>query len=176
MTTPMFFAAQHEGHDPTPLRQPGTHSESYYCEVPRRARLLRDALLAARLVTECVPADGGLEPLLRVHDARMLALLQAAYERFAVEAGAPRVVIPDTYSVGERPRHWPRTIYGQLGWYCFDTSAPIFAGTWPAIYWSAQTALAAAASVRDGQPVAYALCRPRSSCSRGSFWRILLRE
>ncbi len=155
-----YYAADHVLHDPQALRQPGTHSESYYCEVAARGVALHDALLASGWGARRAPLDFGLAPLLAVHDAGMVQFLQTAYDRFAQEAGEARPVIPDTYSVQQRPRRWPRTIFGQLGGYCFDTSAPIFAGTWQAAYWSAQTALSAAARVHGGAPVAYGLCRP----------------
>lgn len=155
-----YYSPDHILHDPHPLQQPGTHSESYYSEVAVRGLLLHDALLTSGLGARRAPFDFGPSPLLAVHDPDMVQFLQTAYDRFAQESGAPRPVIPDTYSVQQRPRHWPRTIYGQLGCYCFDTSSPIFAGTWQAAYWSAQTALSAAAQVHAGAPTAYALCRP----------------
>lgn len=155
-----YYAPAHILHDPQELQRPGTHSQNYYCEVAVRGLALHDALLASGLAARQAPLDFGLDPVLAVHDARMVQLLQAAYERFAAEAGAAGPVIPDTFSVQERPRRWPRTIYGQLGGYCFDRSSPIFAGTWQAIYGSVQTALSAAAAVQEGAAATYALCRP----------------
>lgn len=53
----------------------------------------------------------------------------------------------------------PTGLMGQLGYYTCDTSTPIRAGTWEAVYWSAQCAISGAeAALVD--TMAYALCRP----------------
>ncbi|HSP25178.1 MAG TPA: histone deacetylase family protein [Saliniramus sp.] len=53
----------------------------------------------------------------------------------------------------------PTGMLGLIGYYMADTSTPIRAGTWDAIYGSAQVAASAAdAALADGR--AYALCRP----------------
>ncbi len=46
------------------------------------------------------------------------------------------------------------------GRYLADGSCPIGAHTWEAAYWSAQTAVAAATALLDGEHCAYAVCRP----------------
>ncbi len=53
----------------------------------------------------------------------------------------------------------PAGLLGLVGLYIADTSTPIRAGTWPAVYGAAQCAVAAAdAALAAGH--AYALCRP----------------
>ena len=47
-----------------------------------------------------------------------------------------------------------------------DTACPISAGSWEAIYWSAQTALSAADLMLAGEAAVYALCRP---CGHHAF-------
>jgi len=68
--------------------------------------------------------------------------------------------VPDSFAVRELGDYVPRSIWGQLGHYCTDDLTPILAQTWLAAYWSAQTALSAAAAIADGATLSYALCRP----------------
>ncbi len=58
---------------------------------------------------------------------------------------------------------------GELGYYSFDTEAPITAGTWQAIYSSAQVALTAQEHMRQGARSAFALCRPPGHHAGGDF-------
>jgi acetoin utilization deacetylase AcuC-like enzyme len=51
-------------------------------------------------------------------------------------------------------------VNAQAGWYIGDLNCAIGAGTWSAVYESAQAALSAAHAVIDGAPSAFALCRP----------------
>ncbi|MCB2038972.1 MAG: histone deacetylase family protein, partial [Ottowia sp.] len=64
------------------------------------------------------------------------------------------------FAVWRTPARVGKSIWAELGYYCYDTSSPIFARTWDAAYWSAQCAVSAAVDVHAGAPVAYALCRP----------------
>jgi acetoin utilization deacetylase AcuC-like enzyme len=68
-------------------------------------------------------------------------------------------VYPDTFF---KPAfsHRPTKVGALAGIYTFDMSTVLVAKTWEAAYWSAQCALTAARLVRDGERVAFALCRP----------------
>lgn len=56
---------------------------------------------------------------------------------------------------------YPSGLLGQVGYHMADTSTPIQAGTWGAVYASAQAAISAAKAVASGEiGAAYALCRP----------------
>lgn len=156
-----FYSPHHIVHDPAALHEPDSpHSVVYYSEIARRGLIMHDAVQAAGLGDILPPDDFGLEPILEVHRHDMVAFLQTAHERMVAETGRT-VALPETFSVGGRPRHKPVSLWGQMGLYCFDAGSPIFAGTWEAAYWSAQTALNAAAWVLAGQErLAYALCRP----------------
>ena len=61
--------------------------------------------------------------------------------------------------MGPRP---PRKASAQAGYYCFDTAAPITAGTWEAVLDSARSSVSAADAILrgGGQGGAYSLCRP----------------
>lgn len=156
-----FYYPDHILHDPGQLHRLDTpYSIRYYSEVAQRGLILHDAIKTAELSSITTPADFGIEPISDVHDYGMLTVLQTAYHRTQREEAAP-TAIPETFSVRMGQPRKPRSIWGLLGYYCFDTSSPIFEHTWNAAYWSAQTALSTAALVSaGGEQVAYALCRP----------------
>ncbi|MCL4261871.1 MAG: histone deacetylase family protein [Anaerolineae bacterium] len=156
----IFYHANHLAHDPVILHRPDhPHSVVYYSEVARRGAIIHDAVVAAGLGSIQPPQDFGLPPIVEVHRHDMVAFLQTAHARFVAETGQA-VALPETFSLGSRPRHKPVSVWGLLGYYCFDVGSPILAGTWEAAYWSAQTAVTAAAAVHNGERTAYALCRP----------------
>lgn len=141
------------------------HPRSYYSrgqmrtpqEVPERAQNL---LIAAKNLGFDVaqPADHGLEPLLAVHGAAYLTFLEEAHRRWKE--------VPEDWgeevmsNIFVREPNALRGILAQAGRYLADGSCPVGALTWRSAYWSAQSAVAAARAVLDGEPAAYALCRP----------------
>ncbi|HEX8588964.1 histone deacetylase family protein [Pseudomonas sp.] len=141
------------------------HPRSYYSrgqmrtpqEVPERAQNLVKAAKALGFEVQ-QPADYGLEPLLAVHDAAYLEFLQEAHQRWKE--------IPEDWgdevmsNIFVREPNALRGILAQAGRYLADGSCPVGALTWRSAYWSAQSAVAAAKAVLDGEPAAYALCRP----------------
>lgn len=156
----IFYHADHLAHDQARLHQPDNpHSVVYYSEVAQRGSVIHEALLAAGLGDIHPPQDFGLAPIVEVHRHDFVAFLQTAHARFVAETGRD-VATPDAFSTGRRPRHKPVSIWGLLGYYCFDVGSPIFEGTWQAAYWSAQTAVTAAAAIHNGERQVYALCRP----------------
>lgn len=141
------------------------HPRSYYSrgqmrtpqEVPERAQHLVKAVKALDFDLK-QPADHGLEPLLAVHGAAYLAFLQEAHQRWKE--------IPEDWgdevmsNIFVREPNALRGILAQAGRYLADGSCPVGEATWRSAYWSAQSAVAAARAVLDGEPAAYALCRP----------------
>ena len=111
-----------------------------------------------------------MEPINEIHDHDMLSLIKNAYQRLNVGQTA-RPVIPETFNVDSHSKHRPYSVWGLLGMYAFDVSSPIFEKTWDVAYWSAQTAISAAALVlAGGEQFAYALCRPPGHhAMRGKF-------
>jgi acetoin utilization deacetylase AcuC-like enzyme len=155
-----FYYPDHTRHDPGQLHKPDTpQKNAYYSEVAQRGIVIYEAIKAADLGPITFPGDFGIEPVNEVHQHGMLTLLQNAYQQTMREGIEP--AIPNTFRLGRLPDHKPRSIWGQLGYYCFDTSSPIFEHTWEVAYWNAQTAISAAALVfAGGEKSAYALCRP----------------
>jgi len=147
-----FFAPEQLTHAPAAELHNGGFTA--YAEVPARA----EAILAAIGGAER-PADRGEAPVAAVHDPGYLAFLRDAPGLWAA-AGRSGDAIPYAFPVvGRRPLTLDR-IDALLGRYGFDATTPITGDTWTAAYWSAQTALAAAAAVLGGERAAFALGRP----------------
>jgi acetoin utilization deacetylase AcuC-like enzyme len=71
---------------------------------------------------------------------------------------------------GLRRDRRPGGISGAMGYYAFDASTPIVAGSWDAAIAAARCAMTAAALVTEGEGAAYALCRPPGHhAGRGSY-------
>lgn len=128
-------------------------------EVPERAEIIRAALVAAG--HELVGPREIAEPrLLRIHDAEFVEFLRGAHARWLAE-GREGHMIPSGFPArGLRRDRRPSGISGSLGYFAFDASTPIVAGTWDAALAAAQCAMTAAAIVAEGARAAYALCRP----------------
>ena len=105
------------------------------------------------------PADHGLGPIAAVHTPDYVTFLQTIYPRWARIEGASAEVIPNIHP-DRRQASYPRSAVGQAGFHMADTACPIGPDSWASIYWSANSAASAAATVLDGAPAAYALSRP----------------
>ncbi len=128
-------------------------------EVPARAEVIVKAARAAQLGTVAAPIDHGIEPILAVHDAGYVDFLRTVYAENAAYFQTSEPVFTWTFATRHTGRK-PKGFLGLMGYYAFGWGTPILEGTWEAAYWSAQCALSAADRLRDGEPVAYALCRP----------------
>ena len=128
-------------------------------EVPIRVQMILDALEGAGIGPIQPPRAFDLNPIRAVHDDDYLAYLALAYERWVAAGGAAAAVLPSTLAV----RWMSRRSVGPLvapGYYSFDLSAPIVAGTYRAARAAADAALTGAALLLEGQRLVYALCRP----------------
>jgi len=126
-------------------------------EVPERAARL---VAAARSLDfeVCEPADRGTASLAAVHDINYLRFLEEAHRDWKkMPADWGDEVMSNVYVRDPNPL---RGILAQAARYLADGSCPIGANTWRSAYWSAQSALAAAADVNDGTRHTWALCRP----------------
>src|SRR6266508_5857305 len=128
-------------------------------EAPIRVRTILDALERAGIGPIQPPRAFELDPIRAVHDHDYLAYLAQAYERWVAAGGDAAAVLPSTLAV----RWMSRRSIGPLvapGYYSFDLSAPIVAGTYRAARAAADAALTGAALLLEGQRLVYALCRP----------------
>jgi acetoin utilization deacetylase AcuC-like enzyme len=129
-----------------------------YYESPQRAEIIRAALERAGHA-QLAPRSHGLEPIEAVHSAEYMRFFEHAYERWVAAGGAEEGVLPSTFAVRRFGRHSPDPL-AEPGYYCFDQSGVIVATTYAAAIAAADVALTAADLLLEGQPCAYALCRP----------------
>jgi acetoin utilization deacetylase AcuC-like enzyme len=105
------------------------------------------------------PRDYGIAPIAAVHRQDYLDFLRTAYGRWR-EAGRAGDALPYVWPVVGRRTHNMARIDALLGRYSFDATTPIAEHSWTAALASAHTALAATEAVLEGEPAAFALCRP----------------
>jgi acetoin utilization deacetylase AcuC-like enzyme len=137
----------------------------HYHDTPDRAQIILNALRRASLGQVLSPDDFGLQPILAVHDADYVSYLQHAYDAWVAAGGVPDGVYPDTFPMRALLRdggrvNKPKKPSALPGYYSYDLTAVIVAGTWEAAYHAAQCALTAAQHIRAGQRAVFALCRP----------------
>jgi acetoin utilization deacetylase AcuC-like enzyme len=138
-------------------------------ESPMRAQYILDALQRGGF--EILPPRDMPESCLhQVHDAEFVEFLKSAYSRWTA-GGRDGSMLPSGFPArGLRRDRRPSGIHGALGYYTFDASTPIVAGTWDAALAAARCAMTAAALVAEGDSTAYALCRPPGHhAGRGFF-------
>ena len=128
-------------------------------ESPARVDMIVAAIERAGLGPLLPPREFGVAPLHAVHEPAYLEYLESAYERWVAAGGNPAAVLPSTLAVRWMSQPCLHPLVAP-GYYCFDLSAPIAAGTYQAARASADTALTGAALLLEGQPLVYALCRP----------------
>ena len=128
-------------------------------ESPERAELLLAAVERAGFGPIVAPRAFGEAPLRAVHAPDFLEYLEHAYGRWVAAGGDPAAVLPSTLAVRWMNRPCLHPLVAP-GYYSFDLSAPIVAGTYRAARASADVALTGAALLLEGEPLAYALCRP----------------
>ena len=128
-------------------------------ETPSRADMVLEQVKRTGLGPINEPQDFGLAPIKRVHDPKFVDFIQQAWERWSA-LGREHDMLPLAWPPRRMPARCPEDIDGQLGYYSFDAGAPLTAGSWQAIYSSAQIALSAQAHLCSGAKSAFALCRP----------------
>jgi acetoin utilization deacetylase AcuC-like enzyme len=128
-------------------------------EAPMRVSMILTALESAALGPIQPPRTFGMAPIRAVHDNQYLAYLEHAYERWVAAKGDPAAVLPSTLAVRWMSRRSDSPLAAP-GYYSFDLTAPIVAGTYRAARAAADVALTGAALLLEGQQLAYGLCRP----------------
>jgi acetoin utilization deacetylase AcuC-like enzyme len=129
-------------------------------ELPVRAEAVKQRFIDLKLGPVLAPPDLGLAPLAAVHHADYLEFLQRAWPMWRA-LGRSHPALPMIWrATADTPARLPRHIDGQLGYFAQDAECSIVEGTWSAVYWSAQCALAAAADLLAGERCSLAICRP----------------
>ena len=136
-------------------------------ELPERAERIRASLEdAGAHVVAAEPHDEA--ALLAVHDPGLVDFLRTAWEDWDA-AGLPRdpgqpdvvgYIFPTPGLLSGLDPRVPSALSARTGAWCFDTMTVVAQGTWEAARAAVDTALTAADLVLDGDPVAYACCRP----------------
>lgn len=127
-------------------------------EQPTRIDALLSGVVELGLPVQ-TPDDHGLDAIAAIHPHRYLTFLQTIHARWQHIPGASAEVIPNIHPAN-RTDGYPLSAVGQAGFHMTDTSCPISAQTWGSAYASAQSAIAGAGLILQGQRSAYALCRP----------------
>lgn len=126
-------------------------------EIPARVDRILQGLKNLGLSVQ-TPPDHGIEPIAAVHDTGYLTFLKDAHRQWKN--------IPEDWgdevmsNIFVRERNPLRGILGQAARYLADGSCPVGQDTWRSSYWAAQSAIAAAKALLEGENKAYALCRP----------------
>lgn len=128
-------------------------------ESAARAQIIDAALLRAGYTDVITPTPVRREQLLRIHTADYLDYLETIYPAWCAVDGAPAAVLPSTLAVRWMQRRSTHPL-ALAGYYAFDLSAPIVAGTWAASLAAASMAATAAQHALAGERLTYARCRP----------------
>ena len=137
-------------------------------EKPERAELVLESVRQAALGEIVAPEEFGLDPILRVHDARFIDFLQNAWTMWT-EAGRTGDALPLSWPIRGMRQIEPEHIDGKLSFFSFDAGSPITRGTWRAAKSSANVALTGAARLRAGDDCVFSLCRPPGHHAAADF-------
>lgn len=170
---PLLYSHHHHQHTPT-LE---THHAKllHYPEIPRRADLIQEHLLATgRAQAVLVENPMSKAQIYRTLDAGMVDYLEAISRdigALTTESLSTFYALKDTdpahfyrypsvFPQRDRIYHSHQSLMGQHGYYCFDKDAPVGKGTWEAVLYAATIAHQGAGLILEGHPLVYSLCRP----------------
>ncbi|MBB5870174.1 acetoin utilization deacetylase AcuC-like enzyme [Allocatelliglobosispora scoriae] len=137
-------------------------------EVPERATVIRDAVVAAGATLVPAVASRGASLLAEVHTPELLTHLESVYDEWVAAGfldypGQDRVVpyvFPTPAMLDGLPARRPTAIHARAGAFCYDTMTLIGPDTWAAARAAADAAATAADLAAAGTPVTYAITRP----------------
>lgn len=169
----VVYTPAHLQHDPqVELEHSQAHSPF---ENTGRAERIREVLSGSRDYELVAPTEWGTEPIAAVHHPGLIQFLSTAWAEYQQEMGPTREVVPDVFyrpaqrrAMGDTAE--PVAVNARLGWWCFETTTPLTQGTYVAARGAVDTALTAMQHVLDGEPSAYALCRPPGHHATSSLY------
>ena len=158
----VIYSSHQEQHQPPFQLHFGVSAEP--TEVAERPTQIADALRAAGVGQLVEPRSHPMDCIAAIHAEDYLEFLRTANETPLTDPeseGQPsEALFPSTWPYSN---HWPvraTSIMAKAGYFCFDTYTPIVRGTYEAAVLSAECALTGADLLREGERVAFALCRP----------------
>ena len=152
-----IYSPRHQGHSGHVELSNGRIVPAF--EKPERAEMIRAAVEARGFGEVIGPAEHGLDPVRRVHEADFVAFLGEAWALWRAD-GRDFPALPSFWHAPGMRRIEPDSIDGKLGLYSFDAGCCIVAGTYDAILSSVDVALTGVDLVSAGEAAAFALCRP----------------
>lgn len=129
-------------------------------ESPNRADIVAAALDAAGRHTVVSPGSLDRALVAQVHDAEYVDFLETAWALWHEANPEARTAMGFMWPARRFAYKRPVAIDGLLGFHSFATDCGIVDGTWAAAAESAAIAQTATQAVIDGEPFAFALCRP----------------
>ncbi len=162
---PVVWSPTTRDHDPRHEIWVGVATEG--TEVAERVDTILEALRSGghRIIEAHTHPD---DVLLQVHDAELLDFLATSWTRwdegpYLGLVGQDRVVpylFPTPAMTGGLPARPAVAVHADAGRFAYDTMTVVGPGTWDAARAATDCALTAAELVAEGEPIAYALCRP----------------
>jgi acetoin utilization deacetylase AcuC-like enzyme len=161
------FSPKHAGHSGNFELISGAIVPAF--EKPSRAEIIKARVEAVKLGPILSPEEYDLSHAKRVHRDDFIDFMPTVWPLWEA-AGRTGSTIPFTWPTrGLRGDKRPSSIDALLGFYSFDAGANFVAGTWEAIKSSYDVALTGAKLVKDGEPAAFALCRPPGHHAGAAF-------
>jgi acetoin utilization deacetylase AcuC-like enzyme len=160
----VFYSETHRLHNP-PFEVFDGGVRVPYLENPDRMDRILSVLKGAEWADFEEPADFGVGPISKVHDAGYLDFLSTAWAEWLAltpetgSEGDPRAFLPATFALRSQS-HRPHALLGRAGYHMMDLSAVIVAGTYQAALSAANCSLTGAQAIQQGARTALALCRP----------------
>ncbi|MDX1613715.1 MAG: histone deacetylase family protein [Candidatus Promineifilaceae bacterium] len=154
----IVHSPSHRAHADRPEFLGGKAVPSY--ETPARVEAILAALEAAGYPAPLPPQRYDLAPLQAIHAVDYLDFLATLWPAWQTAYPDSPAALPYCFPSGPGGGTRPNDIEARLGYYAFDLSAAVTAGTWSAARAAANCALTAADLLLQGEPAALALCRP----------------
>lgn len=133
-------------------------------EMPARAERIRAALGADGRFAFVGPTDHGRAPIDAVHNPGLVDFLERAWPEIHAATGrdelTPDVMLHAGLRAGMGAGPAPADAVAAFGYWCYETSTALVAGTYEAARASVDVALTAGDLVLGGERFAYGLCRP----------------
>ncbi len=169
----VVYTPAHLRHDPH-VEIEGSRVQSPFEHIGR-AENIREVLAADPSFSFLAPTEWGTAPIEAIHDPGLLRFLTSAWAEYQQVRPDTHEVVPEVFfRAGLRNKMSagaePQSIYGRLGWWCFETTTPITEGTYEAARGAVDTALTTTKLVLDGARGAYGLCRPPGHHATSSLY------